>query len=222
MTNVVQQQRKPELVRKRPDLDPSLQNSGDKARILPSSTSKKADSVTTCKNAIMRNRSFRPSTSLWGLGLKSTTQRGYSTSRGSQKVRGNDISDQRMVISAKDKIFIPKTTDHQYRPRYSGGNMIKSVAPGTKPGSQWCLMGLTHTQKRRVQRLRALEIRECITEKKCDERFIRGTPLRPPKMAWKEKHITVEESRNVDETFDDKNSENINDAHTDMNVDYSV
>jgi hypothetical protein len=67
-----------------------------------------------------------------------------------------------------------------------------------------------------------LEIRECITEKKCDERFIRGTPLRPPKMAWKEKHITVEESRNVDETFDDKNSENINDAHTDMNVDYSV
>jgi hypothetical protein len=41
-------------------------------------------------------------------------------------------------------------------------------------------------------------------------------------MAWKEKHITVEESRNVDETFDDKNSENINDAHTDMDVDYGV
>jgi hypothetical protein len=222
MANVVQQQqRKPELVQKRPGLDPSLQNSGDKACILPSSTSKEAGSVRTCKNAIMRNRSLRPSTSFCGLGLKSTTQREYSTSRGSQKVRGNDISDQRMVISAKDKIFIPKTTDHQYRPRYSGGNMIKSVAPGTKPGSQWCLMGLTHTQKRRVQRLRALEIRECITEK-CDERFNRGKPLRPPKMAWKEKHITVEENRNVDETFADKNSENINDAHTDMDVDYGV
>jgi hypothetical protein len=67
-----------------------------------------------------------------------------------------------------------------------------------------------------------LEIRECITEKKCDERFNRGKPLRPPKMAWKEKHITVEENRNVDETFADKNSENINDAHTDMDVDYGV
>jgi hypothetical protein len=41
MANVVQQQqRKPELVQKRPGLDPSLQNSGDKACILPSSTSK--------------------------------------------------------------------------------------------------------------------------------------------------------------------------------------
>jgi hypothetical protein len=32
--------------------------------------------------------------------------------------------------------------------------------PGTKLEPQWCPTGLTHAQKRRVQRLRASEIRE--------------------------------------------------------------
>jgi hypothetical protein len=53
-----------------------------------------------------------------------------------------------------------------------GGNMIKSVAPGTKP-IQWCPTGFTHTKKRRVQRLRASEIREQVAQKKSYDRVIK-------------------------------------------------
>jgi hypothetical protein len=69
-----------------------------------------------------------------------------------------------------------------------GGNG-KSVAHGTKPGPQWCPTGLTHTQKRRIQRLRALLIREEIAEKKCDEWFNRDRSMVPPKVTQKAKRI---------------------------------
>jgi hypothetical protein len=48
----------------------------------------------------------------------------------------------------------------QNRPRNLRGNRIGSIVPGTKPKPQWCPAGLTHTQKRRVQRLQAIEIKE--------------------------------------------------------------
>jgi hypothetical protein len=48
----------------------------------------------------------------------------------------------------------------QNRPRNLGGNRIGSIVPGTKPKPQWCPAGFTHTQKRRVQRLRAIEIKK--------------------------------------------------------------
>jgi hypothetical protein len=88
-----------------------------------------------------------------------STECGDSTSSGSQKIRANDVYDQQMVLSARDKIFAPKATVCKYRPRNLGGNGIKSVAPRTKPRPQWCSTVLTHTQKRRVQRLRASEIK---------------------------------------------------------------
>jgi hypothetical protein len=57
--------------------------------------------------------------------------------------------------------------------------MTKAVAPETKPGSQWCPMGLTRTQKRHVQRLRALEIGEELAEKWRDKWFSENTPMIP-------------------------------------------
>jgi hypothetical protein len=117
-----------------------------------------------------------------------STERGNSTSSGSQKIRANDVYDQQMVLSARDKIFAPKATVCKYRPRNLGGNG-KSVAHGTKPGPQWCPTGLTHAQKRRIQRLRALLIREEIAEKKCDEWFNRDRSMVPPKVTQKAKRI---------------------------------
>jgi hypothetical protein len=129
------------------------------------------------------------------------------------------LSNQRNIFSAKDSIFSPRTAVHQHRPENFGDNKIMSVSPGTKPGPQWCPAGLTHTQKRRVQRLRASEIKEEIAEKKCTKCFNRDGPMVPPKMIWKEKHITTDENRKTDDTVVAQNSENNIDAPTDMDVD---
>jgi hypothetical protein len=97
--------------------------------------------------------------------------------------------------------------------------MIKSVASGTKPGPQWCPKGLTHTRKRRVQRLRALVIQEEIAEKRCDEWFSQDRSVMPLKMTWRKKLITKEENKNADDAVIAQNSENNSDASTGMNVD---
>jgi hypothetical protein len=143
------------------------------------------------------------------------TQRGESSNRDSQKGKSGSVSDQKRVLSAKQIIFSPRTAVCQYRPRNSGSTRIKSVAPGTKPGHQWCPTGLTHTQKRRVQRLRASEIKEDITLKKRDELFRRDRSMVPPNMNWREKRITMEENMNTD----DKVTEISRDAPIDMNID---
>ena len=136
------------------------------------------------------------------------------------------VYDQHKSISAKDKIFVPGTRVRQYWPRDSEGRRIKSVAPGTMSGPRWCPAGLTHTQKRRVQRLRALEIREEIAEKKRDGYFNRETWMVTTKN-WKEKRIMAEdiEAENVtaddptDDMINDENSETSKDVATDMDVD---
>jgi hypothetical protein len=122
------------------------------------------------------------------------------------------------VFSVKEKIFAPQTTKTQYRPKHLGGNGIKSVKPGTKPGLQWCPTGLTPTKKRWVQRLRASQIREEKVEKKGDARFNRDKPMTPLKMTWKEKRITTEENINADDMVADGISEISRDALTDMDV----
>jgi hypothetical protein len=146
------------------------------------------------------------------------TQRGDSSNRDSQKFRVGNASDQHRVFSAKEKLFALQTAVSQYRPRNSGGSMIKSVAPGTKPRPQWCPTGLTHTQKRRVQRLRALKIMEKITEKKRDKWFSRDRPMVPPNMTWKAKRIIIDENRNVDDIAAAQNSKNSRDASLDGDV----
>jgi hypothetical protein len=67
-----------------------------------------------------------------------------------------------------------------------------SVAPGTKPASQWCPTGLTRTQKRRVQRLRALEINEQITKKRSEWLNRNRKPMMHPKKIWKKKCIATD------------------------------
>jgi hypothetical protein len=98
------------------------------------------------------------------------TQRGDSSNRGINWT----VFDQHRLFSAKEKMFATQASVSQYRPRNSGGNIIMSVAPGTKPEPRWSPIGLSHTKKRRVQRLQALEIREEMTQKKLEEWFNRG------------------------------------------------
>jgi hypothetical protein len=43
-----------------------------------------------------------------------------------------------------------------------------SVAPGTKSAPRWCPPGLSRTQKRRVQRLRTMEMTEKMEEEERD------------------------------------------------------
>ena len=127
---------------------------------------------------------------------------------GSRKLGTDGMSGQWRSSSAKDRLSAPtKIAVHQYRPRDSRGSRINSVAPGTKPEPRWCPTGLTHTQKRRVQRLRALEIKKEIAEEKQDEQFNRDKPMVSTK-TWKEKRIMAKESRAIDDMIDDEGSEN--------------
>jgi hypothetical protein len=123
------------------------------------------------------------------------------------------------VFLAKEKMFAPRTAGTQYRSRNSVGNKTKSVAPGTKPGPRWCPAGITPTQKRWLQRLRASEIQEEIADRNDDVWFNKHMRVVPPKMTWKKKRITTEENRNADGTIAAQNVKNNSDAPTDMDVD---
>lgn len=59
------------------------------------------------------------------------------------------------------------------------------IAPGTKPNSRWIPENLTASQKRRLQRLRAQELREKKAEEWRDRRFNRLRP--PPSKEWRPK-----------------------------------
>jgi hypothetical protein len=106
-----------------------------------------------------------------------TTQCSDSTNNAGHKIIGSNVFEQQRVFSAKQRIYTQRTTVCQYMPRNSGGSRIKSVEPGTKPRPQWCPVGLTHTQKRRVQRLRVSEIREELAKKRRDEWFSEIRPM---------------------------------------------
>jgi hypothetical protein len=125
----------------------------------------------------------------------------------SQKIKAGNVSDHKRVSSARGRIFSPKTAVRHYRPRCSGGSIIKSVAPGTKPGPQWCPTGLTPTQKRRVQRLRVLEIKGKIAEKKHDKWFNQDGPVVPLKMIWRKRRVMIEENINLNYKVAGGNSE---------------
>jgi hypothetical protein len=70
-----------------------------------------------------------------------------------------------------------------------GGRRIKSVSPGTDPKPQWCPAGLTHTQKRRVRRLQAIEIKE--EQKLGDLGFDKNKTVMSIKKAWRPKQVKV-------------------------------
>jgi hypothetical protein len=232
--SAIQQGREDGLVQKETGLQLRLQNGG---YTVSSSTSQKTDSASICTNAIIRRSSLRPSTSMYPSGLKSSTAQNIysgvmrtnsanisthfseSSNRGSQQIKVGNVLDQRRMFLAKEKLFAPRTSVSQYRPRNLGSNKIKSVAPGTKPGPQWCPTGITPTQKRRLQRLRASEIREEIAEKNNNVWFNKHRPMVPPKMTWKKKCVVTEENINADDMVADGISENTGDAPSDMDID---
>jgi hypothetical protein len=123
-----------------------------------SGTSQNVDSVVTHTSSAIRSIATRMCTNLplVSSSANTYTRHGGSNSRVSQNTRAVGVFNQQKNISAKDGMVVPNT--RHYRPRNLGGNKIKSVAPGTKPGPQWCPTGITPTQKRRLQRLRASEI----------------------------------------------------------------
>jgi hypothetical protein len=131
-----------------------------------------------------------------------------SRNRGSQK----------RMFSAKAKIFASRTTV-QYRLRNLGGNIIRSIAPGIKPRYQWCPAGLTPTQKRRLQRLRASEIREEIADRYDDVWFNKHRRVVPPKMTWKKKDIVTDKNINADDMVANGISKFSRDAPIDINID---
>jgi hypothetical protein len=143
--------------------------------VASSSTSQKNEMVSMHSDPATRSISSGLSTSLPSMDLKSST-----INMCGQKIIASKVFSQERIFSAKNKLSTQKILC--YKPRNSGGNKIKSVAPRTKPEPQWCPTGLTHTQKRRVQRLRVLEIREELAEKKWPgEWFNQDKPMMPTK-----------------------------------------
>jgi hypothetical protein len=118
--------------------------------VVSSSMSQKSGSASLHADIVMGRCSTRTSKNGPPMVLKSSTStsilRGGSTSRGIQKIGIDSPSDQRRVFSARDRLFALIILVHLYRPRYSGGNKIKSVMPGTKQEPQWCPTGHTHSK----------------------------------------------------------------------------
>jgi hypothetical protein len=70
-----------------------------------------------------------------------------------------------------------------------GGQGDRTTLLGTVPAPRWCPPGLTKTQRRRVQKLRAREIEERRREAKRDTWFNKEHPMITNKKTWKEKRI---------------------------------
>ena len=66
-----------------------------------------------------------------------------------------------------------------------------NIAPGTTPKPRWCPAGLTHTQRRRLQRLRTLKLREEQAEKERDEFFNTMRPMQPARKEWRVKRSST-------------------------------
>jgi hypothetical protein len=117
-----------------------MQNGKDRASVVTTCTSQELYSVGIRTNLIMRRCSIGTSKEVPPMGIMSatstSTQREVSNNRGNRRVKGGHVLDQQRVFSATDKIFAPKTTIYQYRPRNLGGSRIKSVVPRTKPQPQ--------------------------------------------------------------------------------------
>jgi hypothetical protein len=68
------------------------------------------------------------------------------------------------------------------------------------PAPRWCPRGLTSSQRRRIQQIRAQKLREEVTEKERDMHFNTIRPVIPTKKEWRVKEKT---STLVVTTFDD-------------------
>jgi len=116
-------------------------------------------------------------------------QQKSSESSSSKEIWSGAISDQQRTFSAEGIRFRPKIAAPRYRSRNLGGRSIKSVTRGIHPKPQWCPAGLTHTQKRRVQRLRAIELKEEQVKKLLDLGFDKNKTVVSIKKMWRPKQV---------------------------------
>jgi hypothetical protein len=63
----------------------------------------------------------------------------------------------------------------------------RTIAPGMAPTPHWCHPGLTPSQRRRIQWMRAQKMREEATEKERDEHFHDIQPVIPTNQEWRVK-----------------------------------
>jgi hypothetical protein len=172
------------------------------------STSWKPESSSIPANSVMRSSSTRIPKDVFPEGFKLNTgmpmQHKSSESRSSKGIWSRAISDQRRTFSAEGIWFRPKIEAPRYRSRNLGGRRIKSVAPGTDPKPQWCPTGLTHTQKQRVQRLRAIEIKE--EQKLGDLGFDKNKTMMSTRKVWRPKQVNVLTSDNENRSLVDGGS----------------
>jgi hypothetical protein len=63
----------------------------------------------------------------------------------------------------------------------------RTIVTRTAPTPRWCPPGLTNSQRRRIQQLRAQKLREDVAEKKRDEYFNTIGPMFPMKQEWRVK-----------------------------------
>jgi hypothetical protein len=59
--------------------------------------------------------------------------------------------------------------DHPVSPGSVQKGVLKTITPRTASSACWCPLGITSSQRRRIQRLRAQKIREEAAEKERDE-----------------------------------------------------
>jgi len=183
----------------------SVQEKNANARAESDGEARKAEAVGVIIDPLIKENSPLVSSGQSPVLFGSLNQHENPGTSGSQKLVAGAASHRQKGVSATQnkphymRSNMPRYSGgNQYRPDYSGGNRTvrrdmpsnsggsKSVAPGTKPEPQWCPRGLNHTQKRRVQRLRALEIEKEIAEKKRDKSFNEDRPI-VPQLVWKEK-----------------------------------
>jgi hypothetical protein len=96
----------------------------------------------------------------------------------------------------------------QITPDVQGTEMPKDNTTGTRkmPQPRWCPVGLTKTQRRRLQKLRKAEIEREKAEIERDKWFNRARPMTTIKKTWREKMLAREE-RDDDEDIE-SSSEN--------------
>uniref|UniRef100_J3MEC9 Uncharacterized protein n=1 Tax=Oryza brachyantha TaxID=4533 RepID=J3MEC9_ORYBR len=88
-----------------------------------------------------------------------------------------------------------------------GGSSVKQNAsslPVTSKQPQWCPPDIGHTRKRKLQRLRAKELRESKAEKLSEEIFndINPAPALPTKKEWRVKQVEHSVQANSDDEYD--------------------
>jgi hypothetical protein len=84
--------------------------------------------------------------------------------------RDQDRGWDQLAVGAKSDSRFPKP-DHPVSSASGQKKPSKTTTPGTALAPHWCPQGLTPSQRRRIQLMRAQKVREEAAEKERDEHF---------------------------------------------------